>query len=238
MTSKVRQMDRMAFLATFPDKYFDLAVDDPPYFSGPEKRGFYGSAQSKINIKRSYDITEQWEVPGADYFTELKRVSKHQIIFGVSYYDVKFDGPGRIIWDKCNGESSFSCAELAYCSMHDSVRMFRYMWNGMMQGKSIAEGHIMQGNKKLNEKRIHPTQKPVALYKWLFSKYAKVGQRIVSCHVGSGSDRIAAYDARLNFYGCELSTIHYQNQERRFINHIKQLQLFMPEPCGLQTEII
>lgn len=238
--SIVENKDRMDFLRQFPDKFFDLAVDDPPYFSGPEKRGFYGMAMPKSGVKRvDYAKTENWVVPGSEYFEELERVSKHQIIWGYNYYDFKFEGNGRIVWDKCNGDSSFSDCEIAYCSVHDSVRMFRYMWSGMMQGKSVLEGHVMQGNKQLNEKRIHPTQKPVALYAWLFSKYATAGQRIISCHVGSGSDRIAAYDAGLDFYGCELTKIHFNNQEARFQRHTKQQSLFTPDQMfGKQTAII
>lgn len=239
MTSIVENIDRMEFLSRFPDDYFDLAVDDPPYFSGPEKRGFYGKSVSKTSIKRvDYAKTDKWLVPGSDYFNELFRVSKHQIIWGVNYYDFQFSGGGRIIWDKCNGGSSFSDCEIAYCSVHDSVRLFRYMWNGMMQGKSITEGHVMQGNKSLNEVRIHPTQKPVALYDWIFHKYASYVQRVVSCHVGSGSDRIAAYDAGLNFYGCELTEIHFKGQEDRFQRHIKQQSLFTPsQQFGEQLKI-
>jgi site-specific DNA-methyltransferase (adenine-specific) len=100
------------------------------------------------------------------------------------------------------------------------------MWNGMLQGKNILEGHKAQGNKRLNEKRIHPTQKPVALYNWLFSKYANSGDKILDTHLGSGSSRISAYDAKLDFTGIELNEIHFLNQEKRFKEHIAQLQLF------------
>lgn len=116
----------------FPDKYFELAIVDPPYFSGPEKREFYGRNVSPIGVQRHYKSSANWEVPNKKYFTELARVSKNQIIWGFNYYDVNFMGSGRIIWDKVNGDSSFSDAEIAYCSIHDSVRLFRYMWNGMM----------------------------------------------------------------------------------------------------------
>ena len=155
-------MDCMDGMKEFPDKYFDLAVVDPPYFTGPEKRGFYGRRVSPIGVKRVYRVSEEWKIPEKEYFDELIRVSKNQIIWGCNYFKYGFL-PGRIVWDKCNGNSDFSDCEIAACSIHDSVRLFRYMWNGMMQGKSVNEGWIQQGNKKLNEKRIHPTQKPVAL---------------------------------------------------------------------------
>ena len=99
----------------------------------------------------------------------------------------------------------------------------------MMQGKSIAEGHIMQGNKKLNEKRIHPTQKPVALYTWIFDRYAKQGDKILDTHLGSGSSRIAAYEAGLDFVGFEIDEDYFQAQEQRFENHISQCSLFVKE---------
>ena len=125
-------MDCMDGMKEFPDKYFDLAIVDPPYFSGPEKRSYYGRAESTTKVKRRYyKPSDAWNVPDKAYFDELFRVSKRQIIWGCNYFDYPF-GPGRIIWDKCNGGSSFSDCEIAFCSMHDSVRLFRYMWNGMM----------------------------------------------------------------------------------------------------------
>ena len=162
--------DCMDVMKRYPDNYFDLAIVDPPYFSGPEKRKFYGRKVSPIGVSRLYGETSEWQIPNRDYFDELFRVSKNQIIWGVNYFNYSF-GSGRIVWDKVNGHSSFSDCEIAYCSLHDSTRLFRYMWNGMMQGKSISEGHIQQGNKALNEARIHPTQKPVNLYIWLLHTY-------------------------------------------------------------------
>lgn len=137
----------------FPDKYFNLAIVDPPYFSGPEKRKFYGNKISSTGVQRViYKKGEKWKVPGEDYFEELKRVSKNQVIWGINYYDIKNLGSGRIVWDKVNGTTSFSDCEIAYCSLHDSVRMFSYMWNGMMQGKSITDGRQQRGNKKKTNK--------------------------------------------------------------------------------------
>lgn len=227
----VKRMER------FQDKHFDLAIVDPPYFSGPEKRMFYGNKFSYTGVNRiDYPITETWDVPGPDYFRQLFRVSKHQIIWGCNYFRWDF-GPGRIIWDKVNGDSSFSDCEIAYCSMHNSVRLFRYMWNGMMQGKSITEGHVMQGNKKLNEKRIHPTQKPVALYRWLLSKYAESGWDILDTHVGSGSSRVACDELGLSFTGFELSSVHFGRQERRYQQHIAQGRLDFSQRCGFDSRV-
>ena len=196
-------MDCLPAMELFPDNYFDLAVVDPPYFSGPERRGFYGSKVSKIGVHRDYPVSPAWSKPEPEYFRELLRVCRRYIVWGCNYFDYQF-ATGRIVWDKCNGNSSFSDCEIAATNLFSSVRMFRYMWSGMMQGKSITEGDTMQGNKSLNEKRIHPTQKPVALYDWIFKNYAEPGQKILDTHLGSGSSRIAAYEAGLGFIGFEI----------------------------------
>jgi site-specific DNA-methyltransferase (adenine-specific) len=209
----------------YPDNFFDLAIVDPPYFSGPEKRRYYGRKTSPIGVKRLYGETSEWEVPDNEYFDELFRISKHQIIWGVNYFDYSF-GAGRIVWDKVNGESSFSDCEIAYCSFHDSVRLFRYMWNGMMQGKSISEGHIQQGNKRLNEKRIHPTQKPVNLYRWLIQKYAKEGYKILDTHVGSASSLIAFEEVGLEYIGFEKDEQIFKSALARLEGYKSQLKLF------------
>lgn len=210
--------DCMDYLPQFPEKYFDLAVVDPPYFSGPEKRGYYGRKVSPIGVQRRYKPSAEWSVPDKQYFDELMRVSKHQIIWGCNYFDYPF-GRGRIVWDKCNGNSSFSDCEIAYCSLHDSVRLFRYMWNGMMHGKSIEEGNIQQGNKKLNEKRIHPTQKPVNLYRWIAQKYIKGGWKVLDTHVWSASSLIAYCEAGVPFVGFEKDVYFYSMAMERMQAH-------------------
>lgn len=219
-------MDCMEAMKQMPDKYFDLAVVDPPYFSGPERRGYYGSKISKIGVHRDYPISPYWVVPDKEYFKELSRVSTNWIVWGCNYYNYIFPA-GRIVWDKCNASSSFSDCEIAATNCHDSVRLFRFMWNGMMQGKSIFEGDVQQGNKKLNEIRIHPTQKPVALYSWIYSRYAKPGNKILDTHLGSGSSRIAAYDAGLDFVGFEIDKEYFEKQEERFAAHTAQTSLFI-----------
>lgn len=230
--SIVHNKDCMIDLVNYPDNSFDLAIVDPPYFSGPETRKYYGSNVSATKVKRKdYGEQEKWEVPTQNYFKELFRVSKNQIIWGCNYFDVELS-PGRIIWDKVNGKSSFSDCEIAYCSMHDSVRQIRYMWNGMMQGKSIKEGHIQKGNKKLNEVRIHPTQKPVILYEWLLLTYASEGDKILDTHLGSGSSRLAAFKHGFDFVGYEKDKKHYKAQERRFLKEkpdLRQYQEFIKE---------
>ncbi len=219
-------MDCMDGMRQFPDKYFELATVDPPYFSGPEKRGYYGRTISPIGVQRHYKKSDNWRVPGREYFEELARVSQNQIIWGCNYYQYIFPGSGRIIWDKCNGESSFSDAEIAYCSMHDSVRVFRYMWNGMMQGKSISEGWVQEGDKRKNEVRIHPTQKPVALYEWLLTKYAKAGDKILDTHVGSASSLIACHNLGFDYVGFEIDKTYFDMANATKQAHKAQTSIF------------
>lgn len=217
--------DCMDVLKDMPDNSFDLAIVDPPYFSGPERRQFYGSKESKIGVQRLYAKSEKWEVPDKEYFKELQRVSRYYIVWGCNYFDYIFS-PGRIVWDKCNGNSSFSDCEIAATNLFDSVRLFPYMWNGMLQGKSISEGRIMQGNKRLNEKRIHPTQKPVALYLWLLTKFAKEGWRILDTHLGSGSIAIACDSLGYSLLGIEKDAHYYNAAKERIMNYQNEPTLF------------
>ncbi|MDE6236003.1 MAG: site-specific DNA-methyltransferase [Muribaculaceae bacterium] len=215
----------MEVLKGLPDKSFNLAIVDPPYFSGPERRGYYGSKISKIGVARTYHKSANWEVPGKEYFDELLRVSQHYIIWGCNYFDYHF-ASGRIVWDKCNGKSSFSDCELAATDLFDSVRLFPFMWNGMCQGKSMTEGRIMQGNKKLNEIRIHPTQKPIALYGWLLTQYAKEGWRILDTHLGSGSIAIACEQLGYRLLGIELDQHYYDAAVKRLNDYRNEPRLF------------
>ncbi len=224
--NKLYNMDCMLAMKEIPDKYFDLAIVDPPYFNGPNKRKYYGRTVNKLKIKRrSYTVIEDWSIPGEEYFKELLRVSKNQIVWGSNYFEY-YLGPGLIIWDKVNGESSFSDCEIAYCSMHNKTKMFRYMWNGMMQGKSISEGHIQQGDKSKNEKRIHPTQKPVNLYKWLLMNYAKPRDKILDTHVGSASSLVACHEMGFDFLGFELDKNMCELASKRLSDTTNQLNMF------------
>jgi site-specific DNA-methyltransferase (adenine-specific) len=223
MKSEVFNIDCMEGMKQYPDKYFDLAIVDPPYFSGPEKRQFYGSRVSSIGVSRLYAKTKTWNVPGADYFNELLRVSKNYIVWGCNYYEFQFH-TGRIVWDKLNDSSDYSDCELAATNLFDHVRIFRFMWNGMLQG-SVADGKIMEGNKSKNEIRIHPTQKPVQLYRWQLLRFAKAGWSILDTHLGSGSSRIAAYDLGFEFTGFEIDEHYFDAHEKRFNQHIAQLKL-------------
>lgn len=221
----------MQGMKEFPDKYFDLAIVDPPYgrkeHGGRNRSGYVRQKNgSKIFVKDGQYGNRNWdnEPPSEDYFNELMRVSKNQIIFGCNYFDYPLIG-GRIVWDKCNEGSDQSDAEIAYCSMNNRVDIFRYMWRGMFQGKSITEGTTQQGNKRLNEKRIHPTQKPVALYEWLLSRYAKPNDIILDTHVGSASSLIACYNTNHKFVGFELDEYYYKVSKQRLNTEMAQMRL-------------
>ena len=224
-------MDCMQGMKEFPDKYFDLAIVDPPYggkeHGGKNRSGYVRQKNgSKIFVKDGEYENRKWdnEPPSEDYFNELMRVSKNQIIFGCNYFDYPLIG-GRIVWDKCNDGSDQSDAEIAYCSMNDRIDIFRYMWRGMFQGKSITEGTTQQGNKRLNEKRIHPTQKPVALYEWLLNRYSKPNDVILDTHVGSASSLIACYNTNHKFVGFELDEYYYKVSKQRLDTEMAQMRL-------------
>ena len=217
--------DCMEIMQSLPDKAFDLAIVDPPYYSGPERRNYYGSAVSATGVvRRCYGKSDRRNVPSADYFDELRRVARHYIVWGCNYYDYVF-AHGRIIWDKCNGSSTFSDCEIAATDMIESVRLFPYMWNGMMQGKSISDGRTAKGNKATNELRIHPTQKPVALYAFLLNRFAKPGDRILDTHLGSGSSAIAAADLGIDFTGIEIDARYFKLAVERVRRYSSQSRL-------------
>lgn len=224
-------MDCMQGMKEFPDKYFDLAIVDPPYGRkehGGKDRGKFVNQKNgkKIFVKDGQYEKRNWdnEPPSEEYFNELMRVSKNQIIWGCNYFNYSLVG-GRIIWDKVNDGSDQSSAEIAYCSMNDRVDIIRYMWRGMFQGKSVYEGTVQQGNKKLNEKRIHPTQKPVALYEWLLNRYAKTNDIILDTHVGSASSLIACYNMDHKFIGFELDEYYYKVSKQRLDAEMAQMRL-------------
>lgn len=221
----------MKGMKQFPDKYFDLAIVDPEYgrkeHGGKDRSGYVKQKNgSKIFVPDGGYVKKNWDnkPAGEEYFQELLRVSKHQIIWGENYMPVKF-GKGRIVWDKCNQGTDQSDCEIAYNSLTDRVDLFRYMWRGMMQGKSITEGHIQQGNKKLNEKRIHSTQKPIALYIWTLQQYAQQGWKLLDTHVGSASSLIAFDMLGFDFLGFENDEDIYSLANERYESYKKQMRI-------------
>ena len=203
----------MEYMRSLPDKAFDLAVVDPPYGIGVDgQKERYDYANPKHS--RKYHEQKNWDtqIPPQDYFDELERVSKNQIIWGGNYF-VKHlhDGhKGWIVWDKGQHGLTMSDCELAYSSFDSPTRVFELNRVALLQDGTI-----------------HPTQKPVALYRWIFSKYAHDGDRILDTHLGSGSSRIAAYDAGLDFVGCEIDKTYFDLQEERFAAHTAQQSLFV-----------
>jgi site-specific DNA-methyltransferase (adenine-specific) len=207
--SEVTNEDCMEGMARYPDKYFDLAIVDPPYGNIDAIGLIDNKKKGKQATKRTnYKLFENI-APDNEYYFELARVSKNQIIWGGNFLGLC---GGVIVWQK-NG-TAFGEAEVAICSTHKSVKVFEYTWNGMIQQ-----------NMKDKEIRIHPTQKPVALYKWLLHNYAKQGDKILDTHLGSGSSRIAAYEMCFDFTAFELDEEYFEAQEKRYKNHIAQLKL-------------
>lgn len=222
-------MDCMEAMRQMPDKAFDLAVVDPVY--GDVTVGGYitGKSRGGVGPHPKYN-QEMWSQPktGKEYFDELFRVSKNQIIFGGNYFvrEIARDSQCWIVWDKCHPDGiKFADAELAWTSFDRATRIFHFLWNGMCQGIP-GNGTKMQGNKALSEKRIHPTQKPIALYEWILTKFANPGDKILDTHLGSGSSRIAAYNLGFDFVGYEIDKEYFDRQEERFEAHSAQLSLF------------
>ena len=198
--------DCMEIMKSFTDKQFDLAIVDPPYGIGAENH-----AGKKENGWTQWE-KKVWDskTPDKTYFNELFRVSKNQIIWGGNYMtDSLYPSMGWVIWDKGQRDFSLADGEMAWTSFNKAMRIWDY---------SRA--------KNLSEKRIHPTQKPVALYKWILSKYAKQGQTILDTHLGSGSSAIAAHDYGYEFTGIELDEEYYNAAKERLILHQRQLNLF------------
>jgi len=205
--SKVYNMDCIEGMKQYPDKYFDLAVVDPPY-------GINWLNQVKNPNKgknwNQYEYKE-WDnsIPSDEYYTELFRVSKDQIIWGGNYMIEKlYSSPCWIVWDKMQ-EFSGAMFEMAWTSFTSPAKAFRM---------SRVEAYT-------NQTKIHPTQKPVKLYDWIFERYAKPDFKILDTHLGSGSSRIAAHKAGLDFTGFELDSDYFAASEKRYNDFIKQQTL-------------
>lgn len=211
---EITHEDNMILMARYPDKYFDLAIVDPPYGIGED--GSKNHTRSKSAKAKNYKAFagNDLKAPDERYLKELFRVSKNQIVWGANHF-LKEVSPCWIVWDKENGDNDFADCELAWTSFKSAVRKFNFRWAGMLQG-----------NMKDKEERIHPTQKPVALYKWLLSKYAKQGDRILDTHLGSGSLAIACHDYGFELTACELDEDYYKASVSRIKNHASQLKLF------------
>jgi len=206
-------------MATLPDKYFDLAIVDPPYGINWTKKIAHSEDQAKKREKLGYKThkIKNWDSnrPNNDYFIELARVSKHQIIWGANYF-TDYLRPSRswIIWDKVTTFSTTS-HEMAWSSFDKKIGIFSRMTN------------LDRGFMNNDGGGIHPTEKPVKLYEWILTNYAKQGQKILDTHLGSGSSAIAAhYFGVGEFVGCELDEDYFKAACERFDGATKQEAMF------------
>ena len=217
-SSEVYLEDCIKALKRFNDNHFDLAIVDPPYGIGADgTQGFATKKTKGFTFDKKEYTKKNWdsEIPNDEYFFELQRVSKNQIVWGANYFITKLPHLKNFIYWHKKGQSKddkFNEGEIAFVSC-GRTRMIDIWWNGF--------GTINSG-----EKRFHPTQKPVKLYDWLLQNYAKEGDLILDTHLGSGSSRIAAYKGGFNFVGFEIDQEYYEKQEKRFNDFKSQLRLF------------
>ena len=215
--NKIYNMDCMEGMKDIPDKFFELAIVDPPYGIGED--GTKNKSRGKIATAKDYHSYSGGDIepPPQEYFNELLRVSKNQIIFGANHFisKIPFDSSCWIVWDKDNGNNDFADCELAWTSFNTAVRRYHFRWAGMLQG-----------NMKDKEFRIHPNQKPVAVYKWLLDNYAKQGDKILDTHLGSGSSIIACIDYKFEYMGFEKDPDYYKSMIERVEAYSNQMSLF------------
>ncbi len=206
MISEVKNMDCIEYMQKFSDKYFDLAIVDPPYGININVSMGRRKGDKKSDYHKFYGNDSS--IPSKEYFVELKRVSKNQIIWGGNYM-TEYLNPSScwLLWDKKFSEDvTFAQFEMAWTSFKSSAKKFDKSPN------------------QLN--RIHPTQKPVALYRWILQNYAKEGDKILDTHLGSGSSRIAADMEGFDFYACELDKDYFDASCKRFDQYKLQQKLF------------
>jgi site-specific DNA-methyltransferase (adenine-specific) len=193
----------------------DLAIVDPPYFDGPQKDGYYtGTKQTAGTI--NYGTIETWDIPDDKYITQLVNISENQIIWGINYFDVALPG-GRIVWIKADQETPFSQADIAYHSFYNRIDVFKCLWSGFWKDKMTNK-----------EERIHPTQKPVALYRWLLKNYAKEGDHILDTHGGSMSSVIACLEMGFKITCIEIDEDYFNAGCERVRQAQRQGKLFTP----------
>lgn len=201
-------MDCLLYMKQCEDKQFDLAIVDPPY--GIDA----GNMQMGNNSKKKW-TKKDWDknTPNKEYFEELKRISKNQIVWGGNYFELK---PSKcwVVWDKNNGESDFADGEMAWTSFNKPMRIRKQHWCGSASNWEDTNG------------KIHPTQKPKALYEWLLMNYAESGNKIIDTHLGSGSIALACYDLKFDLVGIEIDSEYFQKANERLNQYKKQLTLF------------
>jgi len=217
-------IDCMEYMATCKDKQFDLAIVDPPYGIGEAGQRNVSGNRPTIKwenpVSQHYKTFDDSKPPDKIYFDELFRISKNQIIWGGNYFtDFLRVSSGWIVWDKkADIKEHLSMCELAWSSFNIKCNKFEYLWAGFKKEEQI--------------KRIHPTEKPVQLYKWILKNYAKPDFKIIDTHLGSGSSAIAAYDFGCDFVGCEIDKEYFEAAVKRFEAHKK-----LPKPLFKENEI-
>lgn len=220
ITSKIRitNEDNMELMKRYPDNYFDLAIVDPPYGIDFSNFNRTNKASDGTRMKANKYKNSNWDdsIPNDEYFIELIRVSKNQIVWGGNYFPILWNNgcKGFIFWYKGNPVPNFADGELAYTSFNKVAKQFDFRYYGALQGKTSADD------------KIHPTQKPKELYKWLLDNYAKEGDKILDTHLGSGSIAIACHDYGFDLTACELDTEYYNKAIERITNHTNQQKLF------------
>ena len=208
------RIDCMEYMKTVPDKFFDLAIADPPYgINAANDNRFNTKSRGAGSARKNY-IKKNWDIsiPDDEYFNEIYRVSKEQIIWGANYFGLI---GGMLFWHKNQTSYTSSNGEIAFLSMKYGIDYVNILWHG-----------AYQQNMKSKERRIHPTQKPVELYKWLLKNYAKEGDNIFDSHGGSMSIAIACHDMKFDLTLCEIDKDYYDSGVKRFENHKKQLTMF------------
>ena len=202
----------MEYMATVPDKYFDLAIVDPPYGIGDK---FKGGKTGKMNFNEI--VNKGWDkVPSDEYFNELQRVSKNQIIWGANHFisRMPIDSSCWVVWDKGTGDNDFADCELAWTSFSCPVRKYFKSWIGS------------NAKEKFEKKRIHPTQKPMELYGYILHKFAKPTDKIIDTHFGSCSIGIACHNFGCSLDACEIDNEYFDKAYKRLRTHVRQLDLF------------
>lgn len=215
--SEVYNEDNMIGMARYPDKFFDLSLVDPPYGIDFGKFNRTNTDSLGNRFKANKYKNGDWDKspPDEEYFLELKRVSKEQIIWGGNYYFDKLgNSKGLICWYKHQPVDNFSDCEYAWNSLNKPAKVFDFPYYGNIEGKTQAK------------QKIHPTQKPIKLYEWLLQNYAKPGDKILDTHMGSQSSRIAAYLMGFDYYGWEIDAEYFEKGNKRFKDITSQQQLF------------
>lgn len=218
---ELHNVDCLPFMKQCDDKQFDLAIVDPPYGIGIHKMNYTQSTKGGVAKRRDYSSVKDWDsaIPTKEYFDELQRISKNQIVWGGNYF-TEFLAPtkGWILWDKKTEDkysNDFADGELAWTSFDKPLKVYRYLWSGMLQG-----------NMKDKQQRIHPTEKPIQLYEWILHNYTDENSKIIDTHLGSGSIAIACDKLKFDLTACEIDNDYFVKANKRLDVYRRQQTLF------------